>query len=652
MKKELLLSALISYAPLSSAKELLEIQITSGIRSEQPEVNTPNQITVISQQDIVASGAKTVTDVLRGHAGLQITDLRGDGSSTTISVRGFAQTANANVLVLVDGRRLNHSDTRNPDISHISLNDVEQIEIIQGSAGVLYGNQAVGGVVNIITRKPVGKHMNVAFDLGSYDRRAARFNISEKLDNGFSYRVAAEALESDGYRDHSSRDFRNLNGFLSYSYDSGELFAELQQVKDDLELPGALVQEEYDADRRQSNTGFVNDFSDSTVSVFRLGVKQTINPNWTFEGEITQRDTDEKLTQSFQNNPSPPGGETSRDQASINPRLIGSFQTSRGDALVTLGIDAEDTDFDLFVPFSFFGFPGAVDRSNDQQTKAVYAQAVIPLTNQLSLTVGGRHASVDNQMVDTVSFPAGIDVDDDVFVKTLGLNYRPDLSWRFYARLDENFRFAKVDEITLAPAGTILDTQTGLSFDVGMEWSRQDRFINFGVYRLELEDEIYFDPTVGIFGANTNLDDTLRYGLVASGGLALTDKISVSADYTYTHAKFEAGGLDGQYISGVAPRIATMRMDLRPTDYWNWQAELQMVSSKYAQGDNLNVREKAPGYGILNLSARYQIKQWEFAFRMNNVTDKQYAEFIADGFTRSYQPSPERNILTTVKYIF
>jgi len=144
----------------------------------------------------------------------------------------------------------------------------------------------------------------------------------------------------------------------------------------------------------------------------------------------------------------------------------------------------------------------------------------------------------------------------------------------------------------------------------------------------------------------------LRYGLVVGGGLGITDQVSVSADYTYTHAKFEDGGLDGQYISGVAPHLATVRMNVRPYESWDWQAELQMVSSKYAQGDNLNVKEKAPGYGILNISARYQVKQWDLTFRMNNVTDKEYAEFIADGFVRSYQPSPGRNVLMTIGHRF
>jgi len=550
---------------------------------------------------------------------------------------------------LVDGRRLNHSDTRNPDISHIALNEVERIEVTHGSAGVLYGNQAVGGVVNIITRKPAGKQMDIGLDAGSYGRSAASFNASDRLDNGFAWHFSAEASRSDGYRDHSVRDFSNLGGYFSYTHDTGAIFVDLQQVNDDLELPGALVQAAYDVDRRQINSGFVNDFSDSTINVIRLGGRQKINRNWVFEGELTQRDTDERLTQSFQNNPSPPGGQTRRDQTSFNPRLIGSFETGRGDAQVTAGMDIENTNFSLYVPFFFFG-PGATDRSNDQHTRAIYAQGTLPLNEKLSLTAGGRHASVDNRMVDTGSFPAGIDVDDNVFVKTLGLNYQADKQWRFYTRLDENFRFAKVDELTGAPAGTLLDTQTGLSFDAGMAWTNRSRFVELGLYRLELEDEIYFDPTVGLFGANTNLDKTLRRGIVVSGGLGLNEKLSLSGDFTYTHAKFESGGLEGNYVSGVAPRIATLRMDVRPNENWKLQTELQLISSKYALGDNLNNKEKAPGYGVLNLKARYRARQWELVLRINNVLDKQYAEFIADGFTRSYQPSPERNALLSIRY--
>jgi iron complex outermembrane receptor protein len=658
MKKWVLLGVLLLDTSLLLAQDLMEIEITSGIRSSQPEVRTPNQINVITREAIESSGATTVTDVLRGRAGLQITDLRGDGASTTISLRGFAQTANANVLVLVDGRRLNHVDTRNPDIGHISLNDVEQIEVTQGSAGVLYGNQAVGGVVNIITRKPGARHIKVDADVGSYDRRSARFSASERHDNGFAYRLSAETLRTDGYRDHSSRDFRNLSGHLSYTHDTGNVFVDLQHAEDDLELPGALVQAELDADRRSRNAGFADDFSDSTSGVVRLGLQQALSSQWSLEGELTYRDTDEKLTQSFRNSPSPDGGNTRRDQLSLNPRLIGNVPTRNGNAQFTVGIDAEQTDFSMYIPASFFPpFVTITNRSNDQDTEAAYAQAVLPLSQDIELTIGGRYASVDNKMVDDGTFgafPAGIDADDDVFVKTLGLNYRPDKHWRFYARLDENFRFAKVDEFTLALPGEILDTQTGLTMDVGVAWSSGNAFFNLGVYRLELDDEIYYDPTVGLFGANTNLDETLRRGAVISGGLALTDQLFLSGDFTYTHARFDDGGLEDQYISGVSPRLATLRVQYQPDPRWDVQSELQLVSSKYAQGDNLNSQPKAAGYGVLNLTARYQQDNWDMQFKINNVTDKQYSEFISDaaGVTRGYQPSPERNFLMTLGYEF
>lgn len=658
MRKLLLLALLPVIAMSVHARELLEIDIISGIRASQPEVRTPKQINVITRQDIESSGATTVTDVLRGRAGLQVTDLRGDGASTTVSVRGFSQTANANVLVLVDGRRLNHADIRNPDISHISLNDVEQIEITQGSAGVLYGNQAVGGVINIITRKPGAKKLQVAGDTGSYDRRSARFLASDRLDNGVAYRLSGEVLKSDGYRDHSERDFKNLAGYFSFNHENGMVFADLQKVEDDLELPGALIQSELDADRRSSNAGFANDFSDSDTGVIRLGVQHSLGRHWSFEGEMTYRETDEKLTQSFRNAPSPEGGKTRRDQFSLNPRLIGNFETASGTALLTLGIDAEQTDFDMTIPASFFPpFVTITSRSNDQDTEALYAQATVPVSSGLDVTLGGRHASVDNEMVDDGTFgafPAGIDEDDSVFVGTLGLNYRPDQHWRFYARLDENFRFAKVDEFTLALPGTTLDTQTGLTMDIGMAWSSKDAYFNAAIYRLELEDEIYYDPTVGLFGANTNLDETLRRGAVISGGFALNEKLFLSGDFTYTHAKFADGGLDDQYISGVSPRLATLRMNYRPDESWDIQSELQLVSSKYAQGDNLNTEEKAPGYGVLNLSARYQRSSWDLQFRVNNALDKEYSEFISDatGIQRGYQPSPERNILVSLGYQF
>ena len=645
MSKGLLLGILIAFAPLTSAKELLEIEITSGIRS-QSSIEVPAHITVITREQIVNGNHASVSDVLRGRTGFQVTDLRGDGADTNISLRGFSQTANANVLILVDGRRLNYADTRSPDLSHISLQDIERIEVIHGSAGTLYGDQAVGGVINIITRRTQAELLEASAALGSYGREQMSVQVGDRMTNGVSWRVALDALDSDGYRDHSARSFASINALIGYEYAGGNVFIEAQEVKDDLELPGSLLEADYDEDRRQVNAGFADDFSDSDVTAVRTGIRQQLSENWRLEAELTSRETDQDLTQSFQNLPSPPGGYGRRNAVSFNPRLIGDYRLDSGNLLWTLGADVESNHYRVFIPNAF----AATNQSNDQETQALYAQVIMPVTHRVGLTMGARTAQVDNDLWDQMFFPANQDVDDRVTVGTIGINYRYSDHLRLFARIDENFRFAKVNEITGA-GGQILDTQTGWSYEAGLGWNAGNRYLDIGLYLLDLEDEIYFDPTVGLFGTNVNLDETERYGVILDAGMDVSSSLNVSANYTYTHAKFRAGGLDGNYISGVAPHILTARMTYQPIEAWKINGELQVISDKYAIGDNLNTQRKASGYGLLNMNTVYEKDNWLVSLQANNLLDKKYAEFITDsGFGRGYQSSPERNFLATVSY--
>ena len=77
-----------------------------------------------------------------------------DSSQTALSIRGFGDNAAANSLILVDGFPLANVSLLTPNFNSIALSDIERIDIIQGSQGSLWGNQAVGGVLNIVTRHP------------------------------------------------------------------------------------------------------------------------------------------------------------------------------------------------------------------------------------------------------------------------------------------------------------------------------------------------------------------------------------------------------------------------------------------------------------------------------------------------------------------
>ena len=173
----------------------LDTMVVTATRSQQDEISTPASIVIITADDIRHSGADNVVELLRNQGGIQISDLYGDGSRATISMRGFGGNAQANTLVLVDGRRLNNADLGNPALNSVSLKDVERIEIMRGSAGVLYGDQAVGGVINIITRRPDKLHAGLAAEAGSYGRKSVNVELSNRHDNGLGYRFSAEKDE-------------------------------------------------------------------------------------------------------------------------------------------------------------------------------------------------------------------------------------------------------------------------------------------------------------------------------------------------------------------------------------------------------------------------------------------------------------------------
>jgi len=637
-----------------SAAEIPAV-VVSAARTEQSTLTTPASITVITRKQIDDSGSTHIVEVLRGQGGVQINDLYGDGGRATVGMRGFAESAGSNTLVLVDGRRLNNPDIASPDLNSIALEDVERIEIVQGSAGVLFGDQAVGGVINIITRKPGALRHSIELSAGSYNTFKFHGMTSQALDNGVNYLVSLDARESDNYRQHNESSYLNGFGKLGYEYNSGSVFAELQYIDDELNTPGTLFDDEVAADRRQVNPNFATDFSDAKTTVGRVGLVQTIGRNWSFEGELTSRDTDGvfRLSSVF-------GAETEnatqdRNINEFTPRFIG-FIPALNNTMMTIGGDAIESDYHLS---SRFG-----DQLNDQSQRSVYAQAVVPASSILDVTLGVRYASVENEIRDTGMFalyPTGVQVNDDVTVGTLGLAIKANENLRVIVRADQNYRFAKVDEFlqpAFSPISTpiLLETQTGLSLESGIEWSQGGNSAKFIVYKLDLENEIAFDP---INFANINLEDTERKGVITSGRWQTTKRLGLSASYTYTDAEVSSGAFAGKEIPFVAKHSALLTTDYAVSQSWQLYAELVAISNRVFSGDFDNVLGKLPGYGVVNFKAEYNIDDFTISGRVNNLLNKQYSDVGQLGTDpntfaarEAYFPSPEINFLLTAAWNF
>lgn len=185
----------------TSEYELPPLVITRATPLKAP---APASVKVIDRKQIEESAASSLIDVLRSQAGIQIRDTMGDGNRAAISLRGFGENSVNNTLVMVDGRRLNNPSISGPDLNSVPLGTIERIEILRGAGTVLYGDQAVGGVINIITRTPQDNQAYLETSQGSHDLEAYRGHAFQQLGGGLSAFVSGETRNTDNYRDHNN----------------------------------------------------------------------------------------------------------------------------------------------------------------------------------------------------------------------------------------------------------------------------------------------------------------------------------------------------------------------------------------------------------------------------------------------------------------
>jgi len=626
------------------AAERADEIVVTATRTETSGIPIPAGISIVNRGEIEASGARSLAELLRNRAGIHVSDLFGDGSNATIDMRGFGATAQSNTLVLVDGRPINHaSDTGAIDLTLVDLDNVERVEIVQGSAGTLYGNQAVGGLINIVTRgAPRRPEARIGADLASYDEQRVVAQAGHRFENGFAFNVRGNHREGDNYRDHNRSRLDHAALRLEQHFGRGLGFLEHDVSEEDMKLPGALFRDELEADRRQSVAAYANDYSFTRSQATRVGLMYAFSESWRFEGEASERENDREFITSFRFAPGTRSTQR-RYVSTLTPRLLGMMSCGSGPCQFTLGADFEQTRYRLL---SAFG-----PQNVDQSIHGLYGQAVIPLGRAVSATVGARHAAVTNDIYSGATHQ----LDDEVTVGSAGLAWRPVTDWRLFARADQNFRFAKVDEHTNPvfgqPVG--LNNQTGVSYEAGLEFTRGPRLAKAVMYELVLENEIAFDAT-GF--SNVNLPRTRRLGFLLEGAWPIVRHWSLYASYTWTDGEITDGPNDGMRIPLVPQSQARLAADWQLASQWLMRAEGQWVSSQFNGGDFANAFPELPSYAVANLKLRYRNDKVEIAFMVNNLFDQEYSETGAIGldaaFTSrdAYFPAPGRNLRLTMAY--
>lgn len=624
----------IAAPAVAAAEKKLETVYVSATRSETVQMPVATQIKVVTAEEIRVSGAKLLSEVLRTQTGIQLTDSDGSGArNVTASMRGLSGANN--VLVLVDGRKLNNPSLAAPALNTVSLKDVERIEIVQGSAGVLYGDQAVGGVINIITRRAVTGEVDGSISVtgGSDNLEDYTASVRQGFENGLSYSVSAQKRNADNYRDNNQNAYENVLGNLRYDFAKGFVFVEAQSIDDDLRLPGSISNAQALIDARITNSP--NNYANQNTDLKRVGTGIDITGNWQFLAEYADRDED---SISFYDDYYLADGyfpwlsESNMRVKNITPRVVGNIATANGIAVVTVGYDRTDADYTTKDGFT----------NITQKVEGLYAQLVYPITQKLNISTGLRYSTVDDENVATTKIH-----DDKVNAGELGFNYQIDSQWRLFVRYADGFRFANADENgAVLPGVEFLEVQTSKSYEAGAAWAGEKASVTYSLYHMTLNDEITFDS---ISYANFNLPDSERQGFIFDGQLQLSNEIGLRASYTYTDAELNEGVNKGNAVPYVSENTASVAINFAPVDSLIVNLESVYLGSRYLNGDDANAMEKVRALQLFNLNVVWEYKQLELAGRIKNLTNERYAGWQSSG---GQYPQPERNYEASITYRF
>lgn len=204
------------HCSLAGAEEKIKLEevVVTATKTETLAENVAQDVTVITKEEIENSSAKSVTDTLKNVMGIQIREYGNRGASSSASLRG---STSAQVLVLIDGKRLNKPTDGQVDLNTLSIppENIERIEILRGASSSLYGADAMGGVVNIITKMPSEPVTSLSTSFGRFDTRNFWFSTSRKVGQ-VGYLFSANREESSGFRENSDYELWGMNSKLTF----------------------------------------------------------------------------------------------------------------------------------------------------------------------------------------------------------------------------------------------------------------------------------------------------------------------------------------------------------------------------------------------------------------------------------------------------
>lgn len=592
MKQKKLFAALLcAFTPFAYAETANpdEIVITAT-RIPQALNKTISDTTVLDEQEIRNSGASDVSTLLRSLAGVEVSQAGGLGSSASVYMRG----TNANqVLVLIDGVRVNSATTGSTALEHIMLDNIERIEVVRGNVSSLYGSEAIGGVIQIFTKQGhSAPAFNASAGVGNQGTQRVSAGYSGVVgDTSFS--VNAGRVKTDGVSAMNPSLMPGANP-NNNGYDNNTVDA---QIKHALNADHALSAAVFST---RGNVSYDNQYNTLTTDVnntvenidkVSLASDDQLSAMWHSQVRLAQG-TDDSHT--YLN-----GAETSRYQTQSN-QLAWQNNLKIADGQ-RLSLSAETL--------------GQSVTSNTLFTQT---------TRNVNSLLGGYTGEYGAQQVQLNVRQDNYSDFGTANTGLLGYGLSFADSWRATASVSNAFKAPTFDDMYWPLAygyqgNPNLKPERSQNQEIGLHYAANGQRV----------DAVYFDNRISDLIAITAAYTTM---ININQAQITGQELSYAGDFGNNHVKAGATFQDprdtatGLLLPRRAKQFATIAAS-HDFDAWNMGAEVRYSGERQDTNPNTSTTVTLPGYSLLNLTSRYNIdKKLNVTARVDNLFNVNYSE--------------------------
>lgn len=581
------------------APYLLEPYTSSATTTETSLFETGANVSVISADDIARSHQSSLIELIKQVPGVHINQMTGiNGQEARLSLRG---TQARHTAFIVDGVRLNNTNSADGAAAHnISLANIESIEILRGPQSVLYGSNAIGGVISITTKKAT-KPFGGSIDLmtGAYDTKSANISIygSEK---SFDYAFAAESLdqESEAARNDPADDiyrrlaFRgNIGKQLSEHLDFDAYFSAMETNID--EDSGADTHNASDEETEHSVSAILNYAnSDDSNRIKLLLTHIDYNGTGTFSNYDAYRNAIE-LRNYYRINDAQSvytGIDYSKDQAKTNAHSGYSFES-----------------------------------------QSIYAQHRFENNDSLFGDLGFRYVDTDD-FGDKLVWKSSISYKIPKTHTRIKVNYAT-----AYNAPNASYLRDKAND-TLTP-------EESRGFDLGFEQTSLDQRLWFGIsyFQNDIRDQIDWKGTGYI-----NIERTKTKGIESFLQYQATESLAFNVNYTWLNAEDQTTGKTLQFSPQHTAHAAVSYLALN-----NRLDTLLSFDYVASQFNSENEATPSGGYVICNLASTYSLNtNWQVYGRIDNLFDRNYTALFDTWNNKAYAVVEGLSSYVGVRYHF